>query len=234
MRMSISYLDKINKGNSSLYSQLLGEYKKDLKRVGDLVNELLVFLDTNVLLRYYTDPSTRKGFSSFFMQHLDSICLSHQVQVEFGLDERNTVEKLFKGIVYYKKELPKNDPKWAAFEQKNVLTSLGKSELEQLKREFNILVKTAAKREKSKRVFPGMSDANRRFKYPYGDFIIFHEMMHFAKKMQKDLVFLTYDTTKGDWLRKSGNVHMHYIENFYLNTGQMLYILDAKFILQRK
>ncbi|MCH2046532.1 MAG: PIN-like domain-containing protein [Saprospiraceae bacterium] len=231
--MSVSYLDKINKGNSSLYSQLLGQYRKDLERIEDLFVELPIFLDTNVLLRYYTDPSTRKGFSTFFIQNLASIYLSHQVEIEFSLDERNTVEKLFKGILYYRQEIPEDDTKWEAFEHKNVLGTLGRRKIEQLKKEFNSLVKTASNREKSKRVFPGMGDSNRRFKYPYGDFIIFHEMMYFAKEEQKDVLFLTYDTTKGDWLRKSGNVHAHYVENFYLNTGQMLYILDANSILKK-
>lgn len=75
--------------------------------------------------------------------------------------------------------------------------------------------------------FPGCAEKSEKDD-PTGDFIIYHEMMKYADDKRTPVIFLTNDTTKGDWLRKDGQPHLHYIENFYLNTGQLIYILDAE------
>lgn len=58
-------------------------------------------------------------------------------------------------------------------------------------------------------------------------------MMKYANENKRDVIFLTNDTTKGDWLKKDGNPYFHYIENFFLNTGQIIYILNAESTLER-
>lgn len=104
--------------------------------------------------------------------------------------------------------------------------------------EFDELRKTISKDKidseikKPGRVFPGMGDIKTKPDEPYGDFIIFNEMMSYALEQKTDIVFLTYDTTKGDWMKYNKQPHIHYIENFYLNTKQIIYILDAKRIFE--
>ncbi|MBS2101149.1 PIN-like domain-containing protein [Carboxylicivirga linearis] len=80
--------------------------------------------------------------------------------------------------------------------------------------------------------FPGMGDLKTKPDNPYGDFIIFYEMMEYASSQKSDIIFLTYDTTKGDWMKQNKQPHIHYIENFYYNTGQLIYILDAQRIFE--
>lgn len=86
--------------------------------------------------------------------------------------------------------------------------------------------------KKPRKAFPGIGDIKQKPQNPYGDYIIFHEIMKYANDNSSDIIFLTYDTTKGDWMKFNKNPHIHYIENFYLNTGQMIYILDAKRVLE--
>jgi hypothetical protein len=75
--------------------------------------------------------------------------------------------------------------------------------------------------------FPGCGEKGEKDN-PEGDFIIYHELLKYAADNKTNVVFLTNDTSKGDWLRKDGKPHLHYIENFYLNTGFILFVLNAE------
>ncbi|MDB4921538.1 PIN-like domain-containing protein [Mucilaginibacter sp.] len=85
----------------------------------------------------------------------------------------------------------------------------------------------------SHKVFPGACENKEKEDDPYGDYIIFHEIMEYSKLNKVDAIFLTYDTTKGDWLKKDGSAIIHYVENFYLNTGQLIYILNAERLFEQ-
>ena len=68
-------------------------------------------------------------------------------------------------------------------------------------------------------VFPGMGetkDINSE-----GDYYIFDEMLELSKEIKKDIIFLTNDTTKADWLEsKSGKNYIHYQTVFYMLSKQ--------------
>jgi len=83
----------------------------------------------------------------------------------------------------------------------------------------------------SLKVFPGCGEKGDKDD-PTGDYIIFHEMMEYASENKADVIFLTNDVVKGDWIRKEGTAHTHYLENFYENTGQMIYILNAERVFE--
>lgn len=80
------------------------------------------------------------------------------------------------------------------------------------------------------KVFPGIGDLHKKPNYPYGDYCIFHELMKWSKTHRPDLpiVFLTNDVTKSDWVDIHQRTYVHYLENFYLNTGKIFYILHAE------
>jgi len=84
----------------------------------------------------------------------------------------------------------------------------------------------SSKESYSLTVFPGCGEKASKDD-PTGDYIVYHELMQFAYNNKVDVLFLTNDTKKGDWLRKDGTTHLHYLENFYNNTNQMIYILEA-------
>ena len=81
-----------------------------------------------------------------------------------------------------------------------------------------------------KHTFPGCGEKKEK-ENPYGDFIIYHEIIKFLKNSKTDAVFLTNDVEKNDWLfRKKTELtpYTHYIINSYSLSNQTLFILSAK------
>jgi hypothetical protein len=76
-------------------------------------------------------------------------------------------------------------------------------------------------------MFPGAGDYGKKDD-PYGDFIIFHEMLQYANDNNKDVIFLTNEKAKGDWLDKDLSAFVHYVEHSYKLTNQNVYILNAE------
>ncbi len=107
-----------------------------------------------------------------------------------------------------------------------------------LKKEFDILSQKNANStidsilNKPGAIFPGFGDIKTKPDDPYGDYIIFHEMMKYMLANETDLLFLTFDNSKGDWMTKEKSPHLHYTQNVYANTNQILYIIDAERTLE--
>ncbi|MBS1917529.1 MAG: DUF4935 domain-containing protein [Bacteroidetes bacterium] len=109
-----------------------------------------------------------------------------------------------------------------------LIEGLGQEELDFLKTEFDRLIaeyNNAKETNKWKFAFPGCGEKKDE---PYGDFIIFHEILKFMKKDSKSCIFLTNDVTKGDWLQFDKNPHIHYLENSFLQTENIIYIVHAE------
>lgn len=133
------------------------------------------------------------------------------------------------------------DALWMDFQH---LEPLSKKEYRFLKREFDALSKEipnttpkgfanpieAYLYQNPTKVFPGIGDIHKKAKYPYGDYCIFHEMMKWRANASSEqlLVFLTNDVTKSDWVDINKRAYVHYLENFYQNTGHIFYILHAE------
>lgn len=130
------------------------------------------------------------------------------------------------------------DPYLEEVSKMGFLPPLGSDELDLLKRHFDNLSKELDKDkiqtdiEKPAKAFPGMGDILKKPKDPYGDFIIYHELLKYMSENDTDAIFLTYDSAKGDWMQKNKQPHLHYLENAYLNTGKCLFILDAERVLE--
>ncbi len=119
-----------------------------------------------------------------------------------------------------------------------LLDSLEDGEIDLVKKDFNSLSNgiTSDKvnstiENKPNCVIPGLGDIKEKPEDPYGDFIIYHEMLKYMKEKSTNIAFLTFDSTKGDWMLKDKRPHTHYITNTYDNTGNLLYILDAERLL---
>lgn len=81
--------------------------------------------------------------------------------------------------------------------------------------------------------FPGAGDKDKPADGPieesvaWGDLYIYHEMLRFMKENSTDVVFMTRDVTKKDWIKPDHRAYVHYIVNGYEMTGHLMYILDA-------
>lgn len=112
-----------------------------------------------------------------------------------------------------------------------LIDALSETEITFLKEEFERLLAdyTNAKDNiKWKYAIPGCGDKKDDAS---GDFIIFHEILKFMKKISKSCIFLTNDVTKGDWLQFDKNPNIHYIENAYLQTENIIFIVHAEQML---
>lgn len=82
--------------------------------------------------------------------------------------------------------------------------------------------------------FPGSGDPKKPIDAPieepvgWGDLYIYHEMLSYMKEYNTDVVFLTRDVKKQDWLKSDKTPFVHYIVNAYEMTGHMMYILDSE------
>ena len=128
--------------------------------------------------------------------------------------------------------------------QFNHLEALGKYEFKFLKAEFDGLkqaIETVDQKnfehkvaaylyQYPTQVFPGIGDLIQKPERPYGDYCIYHEMLKWVGQQDRPLpiVFLTNDVTKRDWVDVDKRAYVHYIENFYHNTGTVFYVLHAE------
>lgn len=116
----------------------------------------------------------------------------------------------------------------------NVLPSLEPEELSYLKESYDTLLDefNSVKDDKAKKdaaTFPGCGDRkkNSNEQSPYGDFIIYHEMLKFIKEQQEDVLFITRDITKSDWIRLDKRPFVHYIIDMYGHTQHLIFIIPA-------
>lgn len=128
-----------------------------------------------------------------------------------------------------------NDPVLAALSKATILSDLSSEEKTFLKDRFNDLLKVFNQHkqdctQKDLYSFPGCGDRKKvkEGRDPHGDFFIYHELLSYMWHQNKDVVFLTNDVAKTDWIRQDGKPFNHYIVDTFINTGHMLYIFNAR------
>lgn len=163
-------------------------------------------------------------------EFLEEEMVNYKPKLEEVLEElRNEIEEKRKQNKLIKFEDATLDI-FASFQQ---LENLTEQELNFLKEEFDSLKKgidpqkIKAEIKKPNAAFPGMGDIQEKPKNPYGDYYLFHEMIKYSKENDKDVVFLTYDITKGDWLKTNKEPHMHYIQKVFQISNRSIFIIDA-------
>jgi hypothetical protein len=183
----------------------------------EVVNKMQSFLDTHkVVLKDYLE--------------IEKDIKAHQVELE------ELLKKLNSKIDDKRKEhvnLITKDKFLELLATCTLYDGLIKEETDLVKTDFNSNAKSIAVDKldsflkKPNAPFPGAGDIKEKPDDPYGDFIIYHEMMKYMVSNNIDAIFLTFDTTKGDWMSKSKSPHLHYVLNMYSNSNQLLYIFDA-------
>ncbi|WP_294315798.1 PIN-like domain-containing protein [uncultured Chryseobacterium sp.] len=290
---SLSYYNKIDKYSISTYKEVTKLFSENFEDAIKLKLDIPIFLDTNILLRYYSISFTaRNKLFNFLESKKDNIYITGQVQKEFLKNREDIINRYFeqvskkvpkefdneilnklqnfieqhkiilKDYPYVERGIEKNkknleeifqklnkdtEEKYKQF--KNLIwedkfldllselklsDNLDNNELKLIKSHFDEMRKLIKDNNidsylnKSNFVFPGMCDIKEKPDNPYGDYIIFHEVMKFMLKNNSNAIFLTFDNTKGDWMSKNKSTHLHYVHNIYLNTKKILYIVDAE------
>jgi len=289
----ISFGNNVKTLTVSSYIESLSRYRSSVDEAIELKNNIPIFLDTNILLRYYSVSfKSREILLRFFSEHHHRIYITAQVQKEFiknredvidrffdetlskfgddlksdiinkiqAYKDRNKIllddfdfldskltkiyndatksfEQLSKEIAAIKAKNPAtkyDDELLSVVMKMNLIDNLSEEDIRFLQSEYDVLKKgieiTKIKSEigKPQKAFPGLADLIEKPESPYGDYLIYHEMIKLAKEKMTNVLFLTYDTTKGDWLKSNKEPHTHYIQTIYRATGQTLFFIDAE------
>lgn len=121
-----------------------------------------------------------------------------------------------------------------AIAQCTILPPLSKKENDFVKQKYEECLETFEKKRgnevgRYRYAFPGCGDKRKdesEDRIKESDMVIYHEMLKYMKLHDKDVVFLTLDLKKGDWVPSYGHndVFLHYIENQFVQTGHVIYI----------
>ncbi len=130
-----------------------------------------------------------------------------------------------------------DDPLMKIMRGMEMVSMLTDPEILLLKSKFDILRNAIPPNEKGQQkktinralyAFPGAGDIDDKELDPYGDYIIFHEMVRFVKNKKTNVLFLTYDTEKGDWMDKDKKPFSHYIQVVHSITGHNIFFINAE------
>lgn len=215
------------------------QFVTDLKKANKTASSQLKQLSQNSLVK--NDIADVIPFIEQLRQYIDENETSDEFKGK--LDElvepisktlNDNVEKLLSSSIS-----DSNDPVLQALCKTQILKSLSEEELSFIKKKYELLLedfnkhKVEGEYKKLPYCFPGCGDRKKiNDGYdPTGDFIIYHELLAYMSRENKDVIFLTRDIAKSDWIRTDGNPFNHYIVDVYRNTQNMLYIFNAeKFI----
>lgn len=86
------------------------------------------------------------------------------------------------------------------------------------------------KENKDLYTFPGSGDWKKEEDGfpPYGDFVIYHEMLAYMQDNDTDICFLTFDITKSDWVSTDHKPFLQYYVDTYRNTKHIINFANAE------
>jgi predicted nucleic acid-binding protein len=226
-----------NKDRIVLTHQVQWEYIKNRENVinkfsKDVTKELPNSFAKNIL----------NPLNSFIESN--KIVVSDYAAIEKGLDDLNKQARKLAELIETEiekknvstSEIIFNDKFIELFREVTLLEALPKEFLALIKKDYDENTKDFEKTDiekKSFKTFPGCGEKPDKMDDKHSDFIIYHEILEYSKKNDCDAIFLTYDTTKGDWMQVNKSPHLHYVDNFHLNTGRLIYIIDAERTLNK-
>lgn len=165
----------------------------------------------------YSDP----GFNySYLMKDNKELCEKIKALHENYKAVSNDVANYEKTISEDSAETFKMECFKIIVENVDFTTSLTKDQYACLKKEFEELFKKSKDKNNKEflPIFPGRGEKKQINED--GDYLIFHELLEMAKNKQKNIVLLTNDVAKNDWVDKSGKTFESYQIMFYAVTNK--------------
>lgn len=193
------------------------------------------YLNTNPILKndYQDLRSELLQFNETLKTKLTSLFQDSDFERQI-IEKEEKIEEIKKRLER-QADIERNDPLLDIIANFKVTASLTEDEDVFLKTTYDNLNKkfTPVKGDHNfnwKHTFPGCGEKNDKDD-PYGDFIIYHEMLKFMKDSKCDIIFLTNDVEKNDWLlRNKADLlpYTHYIVNTFIATEKTMFIFQAK------
>ena len=228
----------------SSYDKKLTQLNKDAKGViGACLNSLngeaigiIKSILGNHLLKY--------DFSSE-CQTLKKIADDMQVYLDRSKDNREKISTSLNGFLETLSNRLKpggtnaakmymEDELLQAIAQCTILPTLTETERDYIKKKYADCLETFNNHKtdvigRYRFAFPGCGDRKKdenSGRLKESDMVIYHEMLKYLHDEDKNIIFLTFDITKCDWIpsKEYNDVFLHYIENQYIKTGHVIYI----------
>lgn len=178
--------------------------------------------------------------SENLLAKLKDFILTNKIFLDKSEDYKNLIEELNKTFekectqIENEIDIRFKDPLLEQISQLDILQPLQDVEITFLKSLYDKELekyKIIPTDEKDYYAFPGCGEKKQKKDKkidPRGDFYIYHEMVKFMKDNNKDILFLTHDVTKSDWIRKDKMPFEHYIACTYKLTGHAMFIINAQ------
>lgn len=223
-------VDKTKNDIQSTLTKLAATYQNEKDGITNLVNRNLIKYGMPQVV------SKLKELDDFLKQPVYNAELQEKIKqcsdfVSQHIDEE--CEKCWRNA-----DFEYIDPVQEAITEANLLPSLDLEEQKYIVELYKSLrtaydALKAGSKELETITFPGAGDKDKPVDAPieesvaWGDLYIYHEMLRFMKENNTDVVFMTCDITKKDWIKIDHRAFVHYIVNGYEMTGHLMYILDA-------
>lgn len=190
------------------------------------------YLNNNILKNDYQDLRNElTNFNDTLKEKLKSLFQDTDFEQQI-IEKEKKIEEIKKRLEG-QADIERKDPLLDIISNFKVTPALDDEELSFLKEQYEILNNKydAVKQDQNlnwKHTFPGCGEKKDE---PFGDFFIYHEMLKFMKSQSTDVIFLTNDVEKNDWLlRNKAELlpYTHYIVNTFIATEKTMYIFQAK------
>jgi len=231
-------------GLSNTYRQVAKAFNKTydntLHKIDTLFDELDDFINNSDIIQDLGDSIDK--LTDLRNNLKKALTLTKPKRDKIEADRQTISEQLnYKSIEMLQRlDYEYNDPVLEVIGQLNILNPLTLPEEDYLKARYSeLLAKFNEVKEdklsKEKCIFPGCGDRRKKQDGldPTGDFIIYHEILKFMKTNNMDVIFLTKDITKSDWVKPPSSSNseykpfVSYIVDSYANTSHSLYIIHA-------
>ena len=231
IRHRLEFIDK-NKGNVTAAAS---QFRKSLAQFNVDFSKLFNDLKTASINAHFVDslPQTDSLIADLESQANNDNLLSEGFRA--FQEKLSVIKERFEeeyNRLFDKVNIEFRDPILTAVSQIKVLPSLSQSEYDFVKDLYSrLLARFDEDKDKYAEYlrFPGSGeDRDTAIKgEPWGDLVIYHQILAFMSDNQEDAIFLTRDTTKRDWMKKGGDPYSYYVADAFRNTGQTLFILPV-------
>lgn len=231
LRHRLEFIDKYKQKLTTSASQARASLKAFDFKASDRINDILTciikeeFVDSLPKSQQLVEEAKAK------IEHKDIESETYK-EIKQSLSKvKDCFEKEYNDL-YTKASIEYNDCILEKISQLNILNSLSVAEIEFTKKHYEELLKRfeAKKTEAAAYLrFPGSGESrdNEKKTEPWGDLLIYHEILSFMAKNHSDAIFLTFDKAKSDWMKKDGKEYSYYTIDSFQNTRQTLFIFRA-------
>ena len=231
LRHRLEFIDKYRQKLTVCASQVRKSLEAfDFKAI-DRINDILTSIVKEELVDSLPESQKLVEEAKAKIEQTDVVNETYNEIKQSLSNVKGCFEKEYNNL-YSKASIEYNDCILEKISQLNILDPLTKAEVEfTIKHYEELMIRFEANKSESAAYFrfPGSGERQNSEKKvePWGDLLIYHEILSFMAKHHSDAIFLTFDKSKNDWMKKGGEEYSYYTIDSFQNTRQTLFIFRA-------